>query len=155
MCAAKSALRTKRALGPTCSRLLVAGSTPTTKKQNNLREVDFSSQSVADLGPGASSVVAQKAEERLLLEALRRLPLDYQIAIELHHFEGMTGPQIAEVLDAPEGTIRSRLRRAKIQLREMVEALSDSPEALHSTLTHLAQWAVHVRDGVDGLQGGT
>jgi len=120
------------------------------EKHNKSREVDFGSQSVADFGPGASSVLAKKADDRLLLEGLRQLPLDYQIALELHHFENMSGSQIAEVLGVPEGTIRSRLRRARMQLREHLEALSASPDALKSTLTRLDQWAEQVRAGAPG-----
>ena len=116
------------------------------ERQSSSREVDFGSQSVADLAPGASTVVAKKAQERLLLEALRQLPLDYQIALELHHFEGMSGPQVAEVLEVPEGTVRSRLRRAKIRLKENIEVLSDSPQLLDSTLTHLEEWAANLRE---------
>ena len=61
----------------------------------------------------ASAEAAQHEEQRLLLEALRRIPLDLQIAIELHYWEGMSGPDLAQVLDIPEGTVRSRLRRAR------------------------------------------
>ena len=45
--------------------------------------VDFLTQSAMDLGPSPMSIIADKAEQRALLEGLRRIPLDYQIALEL------------------------------------------------------------------------
>ena len=90
----------------------------------------------------------RKADERILLSALRRLSLDNQIAIELYHFEGMTGPQLAEVLDLPEPAVRSRLRRALEQLREHAAAVADDPNALADTQSRISQWARDVRGEV-------
>jgi len=114
-------------------------------------DVDLGSMSAVDLAPGAATAVAAKEEEQLFLQALRRLPVDYQIAIELHNWEGMTGPEIAEVLAVPEGTVRSRLRRARIQLEELVRELSTSPQVLESTLTNLDDWAKKVREAMPKL----
>lgn len=103
--------------------------------------VDIASKSIHDLAPSAASVIGRRAEERVLLEALRRIPLEFQVAVELYYFEGLRGPQIAEALEIPEATVRSRLRRGLGHLRRQIEALSSSPELLQSTLTSLDQWA--------------
>lgn len=103
------------------------------------------SVSVADLSPGQSTMLAAREEEKLFLAALRSLPLDYQIAIELHTWEELTGPEIAAVLDVPEGTIRSRIRRARLQLEDKIRELSASARVVESTLTHLDTWAASVR----------
>ena len=102
-------------------------------------------RSVADLSPGQSTIMAKREEEKLFLAALRSLPLDYQIAVELQTWEGLTGPEIAAVLDVPEGTIRSRLRRARLQLEVRIRELAESPDVLESTLTGLDGWAANVR----------
>ncbi len=109
------------------------------------RDVPLGSLSVVDLSPGITGVVAKHQEERLFLEALRSLPLDYQIALELHTWEELSGSEIAAVLEVPEGTVRSRLRRARQQLEQRIQEYSDSPQVLQSTTTHLDTWAANVR----------
>ena len=46
-------------------------------------------------------------------DALRRLPVDMQLVIELHYWEEQSTAEIAEVLDVAQGTVKSRLRRAR------------------------------------------
>jgi RNA polymerase sigma-70 factor (ECF subfamily) len=112
------------------------------------RETDLGDVSVADLGFGASSVIAKRQEQRLLLEALRRIPLDSQVVLELCYWEQFTAKQIAEVLDCPEGTARSRLRKAKQDLRASLDALSRTREELESTVHGIDHWARAIRDAM-------
>lgn len=95
------------------------------KKRNDL---DFSVSSLEDLGPTPSRVVAKRREHVLLLEALKSIPLDLQIAVELHYWEGLRGPELARVLEIPEGTVRSRVRRAKEALREKMMELAGAAQ---------------------------
>ena len=77
-------------------------------------EIDFVEQhSVEDLGAGLSTLAAARREQRLLLHALRRLPLANQTLLELYFWEDLTAPQIAEICDIPENTVRSRIRRSR------------------------------------------
>jgi len=115
-------------------------------------DLDFGVSSVADLSATPSRLLADKRDERLLLEALRTIPLDHQIALELHYWEGLTGPQLAEVLEVPEGTVRSRLDRARKQLRKRLGELSDSPGGLPSTVSDLERWVRSLR-GAMGHEG--
>ncbi len=111
-------------------------------------EVDIGEVSVADLGPSPSSAFARRREERLLLEALRSIPLDLQIALELFYWEDLAGPELAAVLGIPEGTVRSRLRRAREALDERLTQLAEDAEVLASTTTDLDLWARRLRDRV-------
>lgn len=111
-------------------------------------ETDIGEVSVADLGPSPSGLAAKRAEERLLLEALRNIPLDLQIAVELYYWESMPAPELAVVLGIPEGTVRSRLRRAREALDEALARLTDDAALLASTTTDLDAWASRVRDRV-------
>ena len=104
-------------------------------------QLSFDVNSLHDLEPTPSAEVQKGRENRLLLEALRHIPLDMQIAVELHYWEGLSGPDIARVLEIPEGTVRSRLRRALEQLRAECERLGRDRIDLQSTLTDLERWA--------------
>jgi len=55
-------------------------------------------------------------------EALDRLPEHYRIVVWLRDGEDLSYQEIAEVLDVPIGTVRSRLARARATLKEMVES---------------------------------
>lgn len=80
--------------------------------------LDFGTHSVHDLASSPSAVVARGEQQRWVLDALRRIPIDSQIALELHYWEEMTAAEIAEVLELPLGTAKTRLRRA----RQLLEA---------------------------------
>ena len=116
------------------------------ERDRDARRFDPEATSVAALGISPSGAVANKAEHRLLLEALRRLPLISQVALELYYFEGMRGPAIAEVLGIPEPTVRGRLKRGVEQLRREIESGASSPGLAESTLGDLDGWAESIRE---------
>lgn len=118
------------------------------RRRRKEERVDFGTMSAIDLGPSPASVVAEKVQHRLLLEALRSIPLDYQIALELNLWEGLTGPQLAEVLGISEPGVRSRLARAKDALRKRVTELQAAPDDLASTVADLEAWASSLRDAM-------
>lgn len=109
-------------------------------------QLNFESKSFFDLNPSPSTVVAKHKEQQLLHEALRRLPVDLQIALELHYWEGMSATEIGLVLEIPAGTVKSRLRRAKALLRATMEQLAVSKLQLESTLGDLEGWARSLGD---------
>jgi RNA polymerase sigma factor (sigma-70 family) len=117
------------------------------KAKRDAAHVDFDEVSVADLGhgPGPGSLLVNYEEQRLLLLALRAMPLALQVILELHYWERLTGAEMAEVLGIPENTARSRLRRSKEKLEEALSRLASSAELIHSTATNLEQWAAGVR----------
>jgi RNA polymerase sigma factor (sigma-70 family) len=119
------------------------------RHQRKQGAIDFGVTSVIDLGVSMQRLMVQSEEQKLLLHALRRLPLDLQVALELHYFEGMAGPELAAVLDIPEGTVRSRLRRGRDMLRETLAELG-SAERAETTMTNIEGWAAEIRDRVLG-----
>lgn len=106
---------------------------------------DLSQVSAHDIGPSPSSLLHQAEEERLLVMALRRIPLDLQMAIELYYVEGLKSREVADILEIPHGTVRSRLRRGLELVREWVERLSESPELTTTTMSRLDAWAAKLR----------
>jgi RNA polymerase sigma-70 factor (ECF subfamily) len=82
---------------------------------------------------------------------LRRLPIDHQILVELFYWEDLSAREMGEVLGAPEGTIRTRLRKARALLAEHIDALAGDPGLAHSTISRRDDWAAGlVRDTEPG-----
>lgn len=115
-------------------------------------DVDFGAESAHGL-VSPTQILAGREEQKLLLAALRRLPVDYQVALELHYWEGMTAAELGEVLDLPLGTAKTRIRRGRALLEEQMAALADSAELLESTRANLEVWARQLRAQVLGGQG--
>lgn len=111
--------------------------------------VDYEHTTLHDLGPSLSSIAARRAEMQLVAEALRRIPIIYQIAIELYYIEGIRGPELARVLDIPLPTVRSRIRRGLERLRDQIEQLAGSVEIRGQTLASLGAWAESLRADMD------
>jgi RNA polymerase sigma-70 factor (ECF subfamily) len=105
--------------------------------------------SAAELGGSPSQEIAAADERRLLLLGLRRIPLDLQICLELHYWEGMAVADIAEVLSVPPGTVKSRLHRAREQLRLRIQDMHDDANLVESTISDLARWAAGLKEQLD------
>lgn len=101
--------------------------------------------SIQDLVGSPSQVVALREEQRLVLLALRHMPVDLQIALELFYWEDMTMTEIGIVLGIPEGTVKSRLHRARRLLRQGMEELAESADLLDTTADNLERWARSLR----------
>jgi RNA polymerase sigma-70 factor (ECF subfamily) len=114
------------------------------------RIFDPDEHSVHKFGGSQSPSVhlALREEQRLLLEGLRRLPLDLQIALELHYWERMPVADIAAVLQIPTGTVKSRLARARDVLRTRIAELTAADHVRTGTLQDLEGWARSLRDAL-------
>jgi RNA polymerase sigma-70 factor (ECF subfamily) len=85
--------------------------------------VDIDEYSIEDLATSPSQAVARDQDRRLLELAMRRLPLALNLAVEMYYTQGLRGPELSGALAIPEGTVRSRLRRALTKLRAEMELL--------------------------------
>ena len=64
-----------------------------------------------------------RSEQRRALErAIQELPEDMRSAVVLRDIQGCSYDEIADVLDANVGTIKSRISRARAKLREILSA---------------------------------
>jgi RNA polymerase sigma factor (sigma-70 family) len=74
--------------------------------------------------PSAPQTADEEAElgfrRRVVQEALRRLPPDQRQALELGYYGGLTQSELAEQLDQPLGTIKSRMFTGLARLRELL-----------------------------------
>lgn len=110
--------------------------------------VELGDLSVADLRPSPSQHLAAGQELRALLTALQRLPIDYQVVLELHYWEQMTTDEIAAALELAPGTARSRLRRGRQLLEASLAAVAGTTNLVESTLGGLQRWIAAVREEI-------
>jgi RNA polymerase sigma-70 factor (ECF subfamily) len=76
--------------------------------------------SLGDPGPSPHERADRAESARLLHEALRRIPEHYRVPLVLAHVEGLPVEEVARVLELPEGTVKSRLFRARALLKETI-----------------------------------
>lgn len=95
--------------------------------------------------------LAQKDETRLIMKAMRRISLRYQIVLELSGWEGLKQAEIAAVLSkpgapVPSSTIGRWKSEALAALAAKVRELADSPELGEATTMTLSRWRRSILD---------
>jgi RNA polymerase sigma-70 factor (ECF subfamily) len=76
---------------------------------------------LAQPGADPSAAVEQSELEAALHRAVAELPDDGRIVVVLRDLEGLSYEEIAAALDLPLGTVRSRLHRARTDLKDKLE----------------------------------
>ena len=76
----------------------------------------------ADEGPGTEEQAVAKDERQRLREAVALLPDDQREALVLTQLERVSYEEAAKVLGVSEGTVKSRVNRAKARLKEILSA---------------------------------
>jgi RNA polymerase sigma-70 factor (ECF subfamily) len=76
-----------------------------------------------DSGPAPETRMEQQEQARQLMKAMDRLSEEHRAILVLREMEELDYDAISEVLDLPIGTVRSRLHRARTQLREQLELI--------------------------------
>lgn len=116
------------------------------RKDRPIADEDLDQHSVADLGAGPFTLRLAHQESRLLVEALRELPLRYQFVLELYYWEDFSGPELAQALECTEAAVRGKIRRAKEQLTRRLSRLTRDRHELVDTITDLDAWAQQLRE---------
>lgn len=75
---------------------------------------------IEDTGPSPYEDVERAVREQSVEGAVALLPEYQRAMIVMYHAESMTYEEIAAALDLPVGTVKSRLNRARISLRELL-----------------------------------
>jgi RNA polymerase sigma-70 factor (ECF subfamily) len=114
------------------------------KRSNEV--IEYDSVTAFDVSPSPSVLVAEHRDRQVLLEALRRIPLNFQLALELHYWEDLSGPELAEALGIPVDTAYSRVRKARELVKEQIRLLvgvtpANSSETKVSDSIHCIQKA--------------
>jgi RNA polymerase sigma-70 factor (ECF subfamily) len=115
------------------------------REDRRLERLDVS---LHELGLTPTQAIALREEQKLLLAALQRLPLQIQMALELYYWEQLPEKEIAFALEIPPGTVKSRLFRGRELLRGHLRDLASSPQVLTSTLDGLGRWARSLKDAI-------
>ena len=76
---------------------------------------------LSDAGPRPDAVLERRELETALGRAIAELPEDRRIVVVLRDLEGLSYEEIAQVLELELGTVRSRLHRARADLKEKLE----------------------------------
>jgi RNA polymerase sigma-70 factor (ECF subfamily) len=71
------------------------------------------------------SVVLSDEIRRKVAEAIQKLPSDLRQAITLRELEGLSYEEIAQVMDCPIGTVRSRIFRAREAIDAVIKPLME------------------------------
>lgn len=77
-------------------------------------------ESVPAGGAGPEEVALHLDEAARVTAGLGRLPEDCREVLVLRHLEGLGIPEMAEILDCPEGTVKSRIFYALKKLRDVL-----------------------------------
>ncbi len=80
-------------------------------------------------GSQPAHALEQSDRERVVKKALSRCSAEHKAVLVMKDMEGMKYEEMAEVLGVPVGTIRSRLHRARLELREILERAEAEGEA--------------------------
>lgn len=96
---------------------------PTTSLENPTTQLQLQLPSALP-APEAGMVQQERAQQ--LMQALSQLSDEHRHILVLREMEGMDYSAISQVLELPVGTVRSRLHRARMQLKEILEISLDS-----------------------------
>jgi RNA polymerase sigma-70 factor (ECF subfamily) len=112
--AANAALNRRRTLG---------------RNRNRVSELKVSQEAGFDLPPAPrdpeDAAVGAEAQERVQ-RALLELPDDLRVAVLLYDIEGQSYQEVARALGIPEGTVKSRIHRARSALRIQLKSYIDA-----------------------------
>jgi RNA polymerase sigma-70 factor, ECF subfamily len=79
--------------------------------------------SLSDSTPAADEQLVERQKQQLLQRLIGGLPDDLGQTLELSTVQELNSTEIAEVMKIPEGSVRTRLFRARKQLKEKLAVL--------------------------------
>jgi RNA polymerase sigma-70 factor, ECF subfamily len=91
--------------------------------------IDLDEDSVAiqfeDHSPGPAALAEEDERRKLLAHAIQTLPENQRTLIVLFHLQGLAYEEIVEITELPMGTVKSRLNRARLALRERLGPIAE------------------------------
>lgn len=77
-------------------------------------------QQIADDKPTPENLIDLKEQSKVIQETLNKLPESQRAVLILHDIEGLAYQDIADIVDASIGTVRSRLHYGRLKLKELL-----------------------------------
>lgn len=114
------------------------------------RPEELEASTAQDLAPGPSTLMRASEQDRLLLDALRRIPLELQVVLELGYWEGMSSAEIGEALGISPTTARTRMFRGREKLFGILAKTAPKGDS-SSSVADLDDWAKRVRASLDAV----
>jgi RNA polymerase sigma-70 factor, ECF subfamily len=90
------------------------------ENQNQREGFDVALDSVGTQAP-ADELAEMNETQRCVREAIDRLDADRRLVLLMRDFDGMDYEAIAATLEIPVGTVRSRLHRARLELKSILQ----------------------------------
>jgi RNA polymerase sigma-70 factor (ECF subfamily) len=79
-------------------------------------------ESLSDMVNPENSLATDQLEA-VVYKAIEDLAEDLKVAVTLREFEGLSYEEIAEVMDCPVGTVRSRIFRAREAIEKKIAGI--------------------------------
>ena len=71
---------------------------------------------------------------KIIIESLNKLGEDTKMALTLREFDGLSYEQIAEIVDCPVGTVRSRIFRGREVIDDAIKEYREGHQASHAEI---------------------
>jgi RNA polymerase sigma-70 factor (ECF subfamily) len=99
------------------------------ERQTIARDVDTSDLQPASSDRGPYAAAEHQDLRALLRQALETLPLTLRTAVVLRDLQELSYQEIADRLGLPEGTVKSRINRGRLELARQLRRLQDKQPA--------------------------
>ena len=90
-------------------------------RKNRIKTVELTEEAIVSTLPSAEETATGNERVKEILDAVNKLPDDYRMIVILRDMQGLSYDEMAKVLDINIGTIKSRLSRARANLRQIVK----------------------------------
>jgi RNA polymerase sigma-70 factor (ECF subfamily) len=99
------------------------------KRQHRSSSLEHTSTESMTTSPTDDPYIGLEEEQQrqMLWKALACLSENERVAIVLRDVEGLSTAEVAAILESPEVTVRSRISRGRLKLKEIVDQMSKGP----------------------------
>jgi RNA polymerase sigma-70 factor (ECF subfamily) len=80
------------------------------------------SRQIEDRSPGPQWNVERQERSAIIQAAVQELSPPQRLMIVMYHFQHRSYEEIAEIMDLPIGTVKSRLNRARLAMKQKLES---------------------------------